>query len=95
MVPEDLTIERQIELFFNAECVVGAHGAGMTNILFGRDLKVVEIFPCSFRVPHYHFLAGSIGHTYRWIPGESDEYRDDITVDCDRLGRTLTDLGVE
>ncbi len=41
---EDLSFTEQIELFAKAEVVVGAHGAGLANILFCRDATVFEIF---------------------------------------------------
>lgn len=41
---EDYDIQQQAQIMFNAECIVAPHGAGLTNILFGREsLKVLEI----------------------------------------------------
>jgi capsular polysaccharide biosynthesis protein len=41
---ETLDFRAQAEALFNAECVVGVHGAGMVNILFGQDrLRVLEL----------------------------------------------------
>jgi hypothetical protein len=41
---ETLDFHKQAEALFNAECVVGVHGAGMVNILFGHDrLRVLEL----------------------------------------------------
>jgi hypothetical protein len=41
---ETLDFCEQAEALFNAECIVGVHGAGMTNILFGRSsLRVLEL----------------------------------------------------
>ena len=41
---ETLDFRGQAEALFNAECVLGVHGAGMANILFGRDtLRVLEL----------------------------------------------------
>lgn len=41
---EALDFRERAEALFNAECVVGVHGAGMANILFGRStLRVLEL----------------------------------------------------
>ncbi|WP_272506981.1 glycosyltransferase 61 family protein [Salinibacter sp.] len=34
---EDLSFPDQVELFAESEIVVGAHGAGLANLLFCRD----------------------------------------------------------
>ena len=42
--PHELDFRAQAEALFNAECVVGVHGAGFTNILFGpSSLRVLEL----------------------------------------------------
>jgi len=66
---EDLSIEAQIELFYDAEYVVGIHGAGLTNILFSHQIKVLELFPSEFCELHYYYLAKSLGHTYGYCHG--------------------------
>ncbi len=41
---ETLDFDGQPEALFNAECVIGVHGGGTANILFGRDtLRVLEL----------------------------------------------------
>jgi capsular polysaccharide biosynthesis protein len=41
---ETLNFFGQAEALFNADCVVAVHGAGMANILFGRNkLRVLEL----------------------------------------------------
>jgi hypothetical protein len=61
--PERLPFADQIRLFAQAECVVGPHGAGLTNLLFCRSgTKVVEIgtpyriWPCFREIAHHREL---------------------------------------
>jgi capsular polysaccharide biosynthesis protein len=39
---ETLDFHEPAEALFNAECVVGVHGAGMVNILFGRPRPAAD-----------------------------------------------------
>ncbi len=64
-VLEHLPIEEQIALFYDAEIVIAAHGAGLTNTIFSQEIKILELFPTPFLLPHYYFLAKSLGHQYR------------------------------
>jgi len=42
--PETLSFDEQVALFQGAECIVGAHGAGLTNIIFSSPgSRLVEI----------------------------------------------------
>lgn len=46
ITPGQLSYEEQVEVFSQADVVVGAHGAGLTNIVFCEPgALVVEIFP--------------------------------------------------
>jgi len=41
---EELNLYEQAQAFFNAECVIAPHGAGLINILFGQEsLRVLEL----------------------------------------------------
>ena len=40
----DIKFTDQIDLFYNAECIVGLHGAGFANLVFCKSgTKVVEL----------------------------------------------------
>lgn len=66
---EKLSFLRQVQLFHDAEAVVAAHGAGLTNLLFANRALVVEICPTRFVFPHYVMMALSLGHHHRFVPG--------------------------
>lgn len=62
----EMPVAEQADLFDRAEVVVGAHGAGLTNIVFSNRAKVVELFGRDVR-PHYFRLAHVLGLPYRYV----------------------------
>ena len=60
---ESMPLAEQIALFHRAECVIGPHGAGLTNLAFCRPrTKVVEIgtpyrpWACFYEIAHHRGL---------------------------------------
>lgn len=94
-----LTIDEQIRTFAEADLVVSAHGAALTNIVFmNAGALVVELFPASHVMPCYWKLAGTVpGLDYRYLCGigpqrQPDRTRmlvSDITVDLPALLRMV------
>ncbi|MFP5271826.1 glycosyltransferase family 61 protein [Coleofasciculus sp.] len=66
---EDMSIEDEIELFYDADYVVGTFGAGLTNMIFSHKIKVLELFASEFSGLYYYYLAKSLGHTYGYCYG--------------------------
>jgi hypothetical protein len=67
-----MNLQEQIAIFQDVSILVGIHGAGMTNLVFSKNLKyVLEIFPAGvFKPLHYKHLTimkGSID--YRQLTG--------------------------
>jgi len=57
---EDMTIRQQLAMFSSAKIIVGAHGAGLTNILWLRPgAKVIEIAPINNIRADYMQLAAA------------------------------------
>ncbi len=63
---EDMPMEDQINLFYDAEAVVAPHGAGLTNLIFSEKIKVLELFQRPLIIPTYYYLSRSMGHDYRY-----------------------------
>ncbi len=61
---EDMTLDDQIELFYDAESVVSPHGAGLTNIIYADKINVFEIFPQQRIKPSYYFVGLPCSHKY-------------------------------
>jgi capsular polysaccharide biosynthesis protein len=89
---ETLSLDQQIELFFDAEAVVAPHGAGLTNLLWGDALEVLELHPASSMFPHYYFLCASMGHRYRYLCGDATGRHSDFSVDLNRLEERLEEM---
>jgi len=85
----ELSVREQVELFNSAELVVAPHGAGLTNILYGEDLTVVELFGDK-TMATFDRLAENMNHDYRYLQCEQDGL--DIRVDVDELDETLSDV---
>jgi capsular polysaccharide biosynthesis protein len=93
--PGALSVAEQVRLFAEAEIVVGAHGAGLTNIAFcSPGATVIELFPADYVNVCYWALASTVeGLQYRYLVEETrgrpsrtqSRVASDITVDARRL----------
>lgn len=94
---EHLSFGDQVNLFAQAEMVVGSHGSGFANLVFcSPGTKVVEIFPPNRVRFHFRNISRWVGLDYvalvgnssnRWLGGRKNSY--DITVDLMRLKEAL------
>jgi len=85
----DYSVAEQAVLFDEADLVVGAHGAGFSNLVYAEDTAVLELF--GEKVKHnYANLAAAAGLAY-----ESLECRPrgvDLHVDTERLSTVVDAL---
>ena len=93
-VLENLSFKEQVDLFYDAEVVIGVHGAGLANLLFTPHCKVVELFSTVAVVPHYFFLCASLGHEYTCVVGDRYSQNAPCRVDINRLLGHLDRLGI-
>jgi hypothetical protein len=91
---EDLSIQAEIELFYDADYVVGVLGAGLTNIIFSSQIKVLEIFNSEFCATDYYYLAKSLGHTYGYCHGSHKKAKGkaDFRVNVSEVVERLLEL---
>jgi hypothetical protein len=94
---EKMSVTEQIELFYDAEVVVAPHGAGLSNLVFSENVKVLELFPYPFVVPYFYYLAKSMGHTYdywcgncQYTPGKG--WNNNFSVDISKIHELLQAL---
>jgi capsular polysaccharide biosynthesis protein len=94
-----LSFAEQVELYADAEIVVGIHGAGLTNFMFAPPQAVIiEALDPEHNNPCYYLLSASLDQRYWCFYGENQSVRrgqpvkkgyDDIAVPVDTLMRTL------
>jgi capsular polysaccharide biosynthesis protein len=64
----NLTIFQQVEVFNAAEIVVGAHGAGFSNLVFCEPgTKVLEFFPDKYVRHAYYDICNQRGIEYHYV----------------------------
>lgn len=72
---EEFSFIEQVNLFRNAQVVIGLHGAGLTNIAFcAKGTNVLEVFPPLCATPAFAKLAISRGLQYSNIVGLDTEF---------------------
>jgi capsular polysaccharide biosynthesis protein len=86
---QSLPLQAQIDLFFDAEVVIGAHGAGLTNLVFADQARVIEMHPTSRVFPHYYFLSLALGHRHSFYCGDATHRNDDFLVDVPAVERLI------
>lgn len=69
VVMEDYPLSQQIKLASSSKVLIGAHGAGLTNMIFmPAGSLIVELFPFGFEKQIYRNLAETLGHRYiSWV----------------------------
>jgi hypothetical protein len=82
---ETLSIEEQITLFQDAECVVAPHGAGLANLVFAPETAVVELFAADYIVPHYYLLCKAVGASYAVWNGSQNHHDRNFQADVSAI----------
>jgi len=74
IVPGSLSLAEQQHLFMDARVIVGAHGAGLTNMLFaGAGTAVVELRPNVNGLQHFRLLAEKLGQRYELVTASAQD----------------------
>lgn len=82
---ENMSIEEQIELFYDASHVIAPHGAGLTNIIFSKGINVVEMFAAPGVLPYYYYLSKSLDHNYKYWCGKANNKDANFEVDIEAI----------
>lgn len=76
--PDNCSFEEQIIVFRNSKYIIGAHGAGLTNLIFAykNNPRILEISPNNRVTAFYYFLANTLNCYYDCVLGTSvDRYQ--------------------
>ena len=87
---ENLNTIEKLNLFFNAESVIGAIGGGLCNVLFSKkDTKLLTIVSPTFLDVNHRFkysLDGvSNNYFYNTTHTEDSEFNSNMRVECEEL----------
>lgn len=89
---EVLTYQQQVQLFYDAEAVVAPHGAGLTNLLFARACKVMELHPANLVKTHYFLLCKGLGFDYTALIGSDGDSKENYTIDISEVEKWLQNV---
>ncbi len=66
--PETMTFDEQVSVFSEADVIVGAHGAGLSNIIFcSGQAAIIELFPWSEWRPFFWAICNRFGFRYTYL----------------------------
>ncbi|MFN9624234.1 MAG: glycosyltransferase family 61 protein [Cyanobacteriota bacterium] len=93
---EGMAVGEQLEAFAGAAVVVGAHGAGLTNVVACQPgATLVELLPGEGPFHHYFLMASCLGVRHGHLIGaRPDPASDDFTVDPEQLLALLARCGI-
>ena len=86
-----MTISEQLREVRESSIIVGAHGAGLSHLLFSRPQKtaILELMSPFFMRPHFEVMSKWMGIDYHKIDMGSSE------VDCSEVTRRIDELFLE
>lgn len=68
----ELSFLEQVKIYAEARIVISPHGAGLSNTVFCRNAKILEIFAPSYVNVCYWVLANQVGNEYYYHLGEDE-----------------------
>jgi capsular polysaccharide biosynthesis protein len=82
----EMSFADQVQLFREAQIIVGPHGAGFTNAVFAQPgATLIELFSPCYINGCFWALANACGHRYGFIVGT--QRGEDIEVDIGKFLR--------
>jgi hypothetical protein len=91
--PEELLFHEQVKLFADAGIIIAMHGAGLTNLLFARDARVIEFYPQvrEEKDSSYFFqISSTLGMRHTLIGYHPSDEQQNITIGPNELDLVAT-----
>jgi len=82
---EEYSLSEKIELFYDAEMVIGAYGGGLTHILFSDNVNVLELQVMAKMQTYYYYIAKALGHNFEFLCADRSNNRENFSVDVDKV----------
>ena len=85
-----MSFVNQVEAIYNADIIMGPHGAGLLNMIFAENPTIIELFPDSIIKPHFYNLSCMFDFEYSAMVTESEG--DNLIVNIPKLDQLLSDV---
>jgi hypothetical protein len=92
VVMDNKTVQEQAQVFYQAEAIIAAHGAALTNLLFIQPgVKVIELIPYGYVNNCFYVMASHGKADYFYLQGERTNQSNidirnfDIYIDLQKL----------
>lgn len=92
---EKLTFIEQVSLFYGAEKVIAVHGAGIANIIYGKNPLLIELFPKERYIRdafYFTQITAALKFKHEVIEYKSFNKQQDIEIDQKIFNQILTKL---
>lgn len=86
---EKLSFREEVELFHEAEVVLGPHGAGFAGLFFAGEIDVVVLYPTRVPPNYFHTMAGGLGQRHHFVCHDEKDEDDSFSVDIPALKAVL------
>jgi hypothetical protein len=85
-IPRGANLPEQVALFSRTRLLIGAHGAGLANmILMPPGGRVVEVLPLGKQKSTYRMMARQLGHAYAAVEAAAGDFDSPLMVDAEAL----------
>lgn len=89
---EERPFREQVQLFAEAKEVVAQHGAGLVNLLFAQNVRVLEVCSDADRQIFFRLLSKSRDFPHLQIHRDGADKNDDVVLPLDTLNAELAAL---